>query len=298
MCYSSSKTWKGGERSLTKKAWLIIILCIISIPLMGCKLMQGKAFINDQKTIEQAHKMVQEEAERKYGITVKPSTVNFRRHGKVTNYDEIYVSYETVEEPVFYGRAFVNVDRKKRTWRLSEVNELGMKYSDSTGSLGHALYKDLHKKKYSMITNEINKYLSENPEFVWDKEGPSLQFFVNEPEREHIEELFILYGAGEFEHLTPTEATEYMEKIEPSNPKYATTIGVRLDYKGEMNHSKMEELVNVIEDIEEIHTLPGSTLDIRVEGDTFDETEEPIYNINSDGEPNEIYFKKIELKQK
>src|SRR5699024_5663167 len=107
-----------------------------------------------------------------------------------------------------------------------------------------------------------------------------------------------LYGAGEFEHLTPTEATEYMEKIEPSNPKYATTIGVRLDYKGEMNHSKMEELVNVIEDIEEIHTLPGSTLDIRVEGDASDETEETIYNMNADGEANGIYFKKIEVKQK
>lgn len=273
----------------------MIGLFIVAILLTSCKYKQAKTFINDQKTIEQAHKMVQEEAEAKYGITLKPSTVDFTNQGKSTNYDEIYVSYETIEEPIYHGRAFVYVDRKKRKWRLSEVNHLGMKHTQGLVSLGKVLHEDLLKTKYKMITDEINEYLSKNPKFAWDEEGPSVQFTASEPERENIEELFEIYGEGQFEHLTATQAEKYIEKIEPSDPKYETSARVSLDYKGEMDNTEMEQLIKAIKEVQDIDTLPVNHLLIRVKGDEFDEMEETKYNRDSDGKPNSMYTTRLTL---
>ena len=246
--------------------------------LTACVNKEAQVFIEQKSTIQEAQKLVEESMKEK-GMTVKVGDVFYSRGGKSVDYSRLDVEYKTRHEPIYRGRAYVNVDADPM--RLSGINHLGLDSTEGLIPIGPELIEHLKKITHQSMIPQLEQILSTFPNLDWDDENPKIEFGDIAYRQDRLDELLRLYGEDRLADASEADAEKWLARFEsPMSQEYAPYIWLTFTYSGEINKVKFEEVLHVLSNDE---NLPKGPYSIRVIGETFDEAESPINKIYGNG---------------
>lgn len=253
--------------------------------LSACETTAEKQFIQQETTIKEARKTVEEAMEEK-GMQVEASSVSYPNVGKTADTSRVMVAYTTLHEPIYTGRAFLNVN-KTDTPKLAGVDHLGLSRTEGLLSIGSLLIEHLQISANQSVLVEIQPILDAMPQLDWNEEEP-LQFTDSEVDTSKLDELLHLYGKNQLENPTAEEAKIWLKEFEATSINSSSSeMWLTFDYSGQLQNEEFEKIVDLLGQAE---TLQDHSVVIRVIADSHDETEEPLYNGMSNGQGSNVFI--------
>ncbi|WP_153730439.1 hypothetical protein [Sporosarcina obsidiansis] len=265
--------------------WGRILLVSMALLLGACQSEEAKKFIQKETTRKEAQRLV-EEAMREKGIRVFAGDVSYANIGKTVDTSRVEVEYDTLHEPVYKGLAYVTVDESSSP-KLVGVDHLGLANTEGLVHIGSILMEHLKVVASQSIIQEVQPLLDTLPNVTWEEVEP-ITFHHVEVDPKKLDELLRLYGKNRLASPTVEEAENWLKVFEfPNSESYEPEMWLTFHYQSQLTN---EEFESIFEAISQSEALPNEPYFIRVIADSYDETEEPLYNERSNGQGSVVFI--------
>lgn len=263
---------------------LIGLTCLLFL-LTACTSKEAEEFIEQESTFLDAQKLV-ENAMKEEGLNVTVSDIQYDKGGKSVNTERVVVIYETEHEPVYNGRAYLHVDKEAKPRQFSEIDHLGLEYTEGFVSISDMLTRHISQNFYQITNSIVEDIEKETPDLIWEGNERFTTDHV-EWQEEKLSELLNLYGEGELDKLSEEEAVQWFKlfQVDPEGEK--AELHLNFTYSGEMTNNIFEQMLQKFTSLEDV--WPG-TIIVRVQAEQFDESEEPVYNYSAFYEQGVSFF--------
>ncbi|MDW0112986.1 hypothetical protein QT711_07295 [Sporosarcina saromensis] len=255
--------------------------------LTGCVDEEAQEFIEQAETIEAVEELVVGAMEQK-GLNVSIQQIDYEHHGKQIDTSVIVVDYQTLHEPTYVGRAFVDVDIEASPRKLDGINRLGLDDRYGNFPIGRVLIEQLKQAANQSLIPNVEKVSTLYPGVTWEEGEEKIGFKGVDYQKDKLDELLKLYGDEQFANPSEEQAKQWLVEFEqPMDDEEELVTWLYLQYDGEMTNSKFKEIVQQIAGID---ALPKGNYTVRIIADRYDESEEPQYNGRSDGEASNVFI--------
>lgn len=262
---------------------LVIIGLLLGVT--ACQSKEAEQFISQDSTVEEAHRLV-EEAMRQKGLTVSAGDIPYAHHGKSIDTGRVVVDYETKHEPIYRGRAFLNVDEESKPRRFVGVDHLGLDYTEGLLALGDVLMERIATIAYQSVVLEVEPVMEQLPELSWENDE---KIDVNrvDYDKKQFPEILRLYGENRLGNPTEAEAQQWLEQYQIRSDDEPLELWLSFNYAREMTNAHFEAIMEQFSGLEDTWDGP---MYVRITADHFDETEDPIYNAYSNGMGSNVFI--------
>ncbi|MCM3758525.1 hypothetical protein M3197_13745 [Sporosarcina aquimarina] len=271
-----------------RSIYLLVIIGLLSV-LAACQSKEAEQFIKQESTVEEAQQLV-EEAMRDKGLTVSAGKVQYDNIGKSADTSRVVVDYETEHDPVYKGRAFLNVDEEAKPRRFAGLDHLGLERTEGLITLGDVLMEKISTAAHQSAVPKVEELRKSISGLSWE-ESEKIIIKQVEYNQEMFPELLRLYAENRLGNPSEEEAKEWMEQYKGHSDNDQPEMWLPFNYAGEMTNTQFETILERFGNLED---LWGGPLYVRITADRFDESEEPIYNKYSNGKGSNVFIGGLE----
>lgn len=265
----------------------IVRIAVAVMFLTGCVDEEAQEFIEQPATIEAVEEMVVDAMEQK-GVNVSIQQIDYEHFGKQIDTSVIVVDYKTLHEPMYVGRAFVDVDVEASPRKLVGINRLGLDDRYGILPIGTVLIEQLKQAANQSLIPIVETVSALYPGMTWEDGEEKIGFKGVNYQKDKLNEMLKLYGDEQFANPSEEQAKQWLVEFEqPMDDEEELVIWLYLQYDGEMTNSKFEEIVQHIAGID---ALPEGNYTVRIIADRYDESVEPQYNGRSGGEASNVFI--------
>ena len=267
-----------------RSIYLLVIIGLLSV-LTACQSKEAEQFIKQESTEEEAQQLV-EEAMRDKGLTVSAGKVQYDNIGKSADTSRVVVDYETEHDPVYKGRAFLQVDEEAKPRRFVGVDHLGLELTEGLMTLGDVLMERISTVAHQSAVPKVDIVMKEIPGLSWE-ESEKIVFNQVDFNQEMFPELLSLYGDNRLTNPSEEEAKQWVEQFKGHSDNDESEMWLPFNYAGEMTNAQFE---TILEQFSGLEDMCEGNLYVRITADRFDESEEPIYNKYSNGMGSNVFI--------
>lgn len=267
-----------------RSIYLFVLIGLLSV-LTACQSKEAEQFIQQESTVDEAQHLV-EEAMLKEELTVSAGSVQYDHVGKSIDTSRVVVDYETKQDPVYKGRAFLNVDEESKPRRFTSVDHLGLERTEGLLAIGDVLMERIAIVANQSVVSRVEPVMNQFPELSWENKE-KISFTRVGYEKESFPEILRLYGENRLANPSEKEAKQWFEQFKSRSDNDESEMWLPFNYAGEMTNAKFEAILKRFSELENLWEGP---VQVRITSDRFDKSEEPIYNEYSNGMGSNVFI--------